>query len=645
MVKPISHDPAPQVALAGDAEPSSRDAIISTTRAGVVNGWNAPAVLLYGYLAEDIVGRAGDVLCPPKERAREAETLQRILAGGPAERFDADRVCKDGTVASVSLTMAPIVDETGAITGVTTVSWKSGERQGIHDQPEGEVESERRDSREAQERFDVKVDAQRRDSREAQERFDVKVDAQRRHSREAQERFDVKVDAHRRDSRDAQDQVEQEIEHVRHDAWEIQDRFDVRRDGERREALERNELLQTQLHQAQRLENLGQLAGGIAHDFNNLLGVIINYATFVSEEMDVASESDWGGRWETASDDVGQIKLAAERAARLTHQLLAFARREVVRPQVIDLDQVISGVTEMLSRTLGGHIEVTTSSPGGLWPVLADPGQIEQVLMNLAVNARDAMPGGGSLSIETSNVTVDADFIAGGSKAQPGRNVRLRVSDSGCGMSADVIERAFDPFFTTKPEGAGTGLGLATVYGIIAQAEGHIQIYSEPGAGTTFSIMLPVTAEAAVAVSEHVPYQRSPKGETILVVEDEEALREVTRRIFARNGYHVITAASGPEAIEIVRTYQGDLHLLVTDVVMPQMLGKEVSEQIRAIKPDIEVLFMSGYARRVLTTQGMLDPGVALVEKPFSEAELMSTAAQVLNGHFHGFKTVESTPA
>jgi len=373
--------------------------------------------------------------------------------------------------------------------------------------------------------------------------------------------------------------------------------------------------------------------------------VILNYVTFVSEEMDAATESDWAGRWETARGDVTQVKRAAERAARLTHQLLAFARREVVRPQVLDLDQVIAGMAEMLGRTLGEHIDVTTSSAGGLWPILADPGQLEQVLMNLAVNARDAMPGGGTLTIQTSNVTVDADFIAGGSKAQPGRNVRLRVSDSGTGMPADVIEHAFEPFFTTKPQGAGTGLGLATVYGIIAQANGHIQIYSEPGAGTTFSIMLPVTAEAALAAPEHVTYQRSPKGETILVVEDEDALCEVARRIFARNGYHVITAESGPEAIEIVRAYQGDIHLLVTDVVMPQMLGKEVSERIRAIKPDIEVLFMSGYARRVLTSQGMLDSNVALVEKPFTELELMGTAAQVLNGHFRGFNTVQSDPA
>jgi CheY-like chemotaxis protein len=378
------------------------------------------------------------------------------------------------------------------------------------------------------------------------------------------------------------------------------------------------------------------LAGGIAHDFNNLLSVILNYVTFVSEEMDAATESDWGGRWETARSDVTQIKRSAERAARLTHQLLALARRVVVRPQVLDLDQVISGVTEMLRRTLGEHIEVTTSSAGGLWPVLADPGQMEQVLMNLAVNARDAMPGGGVLTIETSNVTVDADFIAGGSQAQPGRNVRLQVSDGGCGMPPDVIEHAFDAFFTTKPAGAGTGLGLATVYGIIAQAGGHIQIYSEPGAGTVFSIMLPVTAEAAMAVSEHVPHQRSSRGETILVVEDEDALREVARRIFTRNGYRVITAASGPEAIQIVRAHHGDIHLLVTDVVMPHMLGKEVSEQIRAIKPRIEVLFMSGYALRVLTSQGMLDPDVALVKKPFTEVELMGTAAQILNGDFGG---------
>jgi PAS domain S-box-containing protein len=645
MVKPVNPGSAERTGLALAAEQSLRDAIIDVTRAGIVSSWNPPAVLLYGYLQDDMIGRAADVICPPEARAQEAKIRTRIIAGGKAERYEADRVCKDGTVIRVSLTATPIVSKAGGITGMTTVSRTIGGWQGVRGQVEAGVESERRYSREAQQRFDAKVDAERRASRDAQEQFDIKVDAERRASRDAQERFDIKVDVERRHSRDAQDEVEEEIESVRRNAWEIQDRFDARRDAERRVATEQNELLQAQLQQAQRLENLGQLAGGIAHDFNNLLGVILSYATFVSEELGAASESDGTQRWETTRGDVGQIKLAAERAARLTHQLLAFARREVVRPQVLDLDQIVTGVAEMLRRTLGEHVELLTSPAGDLWPVLADPGQLEQVLVNLAVNARDAMPGGGTLTIDTANITVDDDFIAGGSKARPGRHVRLRVSDSGTGMPADVIEHAFDPFFTTKPQGAGTGLGLATVYGIITQAEGHVQIYSEPGAGTTFSITLPVTAEAAVAIAAHVPYQRSPKGETILVVEDEAALREVTRRIFVRNGYHVITAASGPEAIDIVRGYEGEIHLLVTDVVMPQMLGKEVAEKILAIKPDIEVLFISGYARRVLTSQGMLDPGVALLEKPFSEADLMDKSARVLNGHFQGFKTIESTQA
>jgi CheY-like chemotaxis protein len=267
------------------------------------------------------------------------------------------------------------------------------------------------------------------------------------------------------------------------------------------------------------------------------------------------------------------------------------------------------------------------------------------MLVNLAVNARDAMPGGGTLTIDTSNITVDDDAIAGGSRARQGKNVRLRVSDTGTGMTADIIEHVFEPFFTTKEESAGTGLGLATVYGVVTQAEGHVRIYSEPGTGTTFSITLPATAEAASPLAEAVPYQRTPKGETVLVVEDEAALRAVTERILTRNGYSVITAADGPEGLDIARGHPGEIHLLVTDVVMPHMLGKEVAEKMRAIKPDIEVLYMSGYARPVLASQGRLDPNVALVEKPFSEADLLAKAGQVLNGHFRGFETIKGDPA
>jgi len=381
---------------------------------------------------------------------------------------------------------------------------------------------------------------------------------------------------------------------------------------------------QAQLQQAQRLENLGQLAGGVAHDFNNLLAVILNYVTFASEELGAATDADWPARCESARSDLGQIKRAGERAASLTRQLLAFARREVIQPQVLDLDIVITAVEEMLRRTLGEHVELVFSLAGDL--------------VARALNARDAMPAGGTLTVDTSNITVDADTVAGGSKARPGQNIRLRVSDTGTGMPAEVIEHAFEPFYTTKEEGAGTGLGLATVYGIVTQVDGHVQIYSEPGTGTTFTITFPVTTQAAVPETAEVPYQRARRGETVLVVEDEPALREVTKRIFTRNGYQVITAADGPEALDIARGYPGEIHLLVTDVVMPHMLGKEVAEKILEIKPEIEVLFMSGYARPVLASQGQLAPGVILVEKPFSEADLMAKAGQVLNGHFQDFK-------
>jgi PAS domain S-box-containing protein len=551
----------------------SQHTVIEITGTGIVSSWNPAAVLLYGYPAEEIVGHPANVLCPPEARAGEAAVLQRITAGGRAERYEADRVRKDGTRIRVSLTAEPVTSPAGVIVGVTAVPCEPGPHPGTEETAETGIDTERRDAPESVEESELTGDAERRDAQQS---------------------------------------------------------------------LERKERLQAQ---AQRLESLGQLAGGVAHDFNNLLAVILNYVSFVSEDVAAAAGPDPALHLESASADLGQIKKAAERAAGLTHQLLVFARRDVIRPQVLDLDTIIAAVEELLRRTLGEHVELVTSLAGDLWPVLADPGQLEQVLVNLAVNARDAMPAGGTLTIDTGNITVDADTIAGGSRARRGRNVRLRVSDTGAGMLADVAQHVFEPFFTTKPDGGGTGLGLATVYGILTQAEGDIRIYSEPGHGTTFIITLPATAEAAAPIAEPMPYQRTPKGETVLVVEDEEALREVTRRIFSRNGYHVITAANGPEALGIATGHPGEIHLLVTDVVMPHMLGKEVAEKMRLIKPEIEVIFMSGYARPVLASQGRLDPGVALVEKPFSEADLLAMAGQVLNGHFKGFTTIQGTPA
>ena len=618
---------------------SSDDAIIGMTRQGIISTWNPAAARLYGYTAEEIIGRDADVLYPPERRAEEAEVLRRIVSGKYAGQFRTDRFAKDGTLITVSQTALPIMDAAGAIVGAATVSRKFSELQDARDRFEARIRVERAEAQDAQNRFEERVGVARAEAQDAQDQIEERVGLARAEAQGARDQIEERVGVERAEAQDARDRFEERVGVERAEAQDAQNRSQALHDSERLAAERGKARAEAHLHQAQRLENLGQLAGGVAHDFNNLLAVILNYASFVAEELDAANGSDCARHCQAARDDVGQIQQAAGRGAALTRQLLTFARREVVRPQVLSLNDIITGVEEMLRRSIGEHVELVTSLADRLWLVLADPGQIEQVLVNLAVNARDAMPGGGTLTFDTDNLTVDAAAIASGSPARPGRNVRLRVSDTGTGMPADVVDHAFEPFFTTKAEGAGTGLGLATVYGILAQADGHIRIHSEPGTGTTFTITLPVTDQAAVPIPEPVPSHRTPKGETVLVVEDEEALREVTERIFTRHGYHALTAANGHEALDLARQHRGEIHLLVTDVVMPHMLGKEVAEKMSAIKPEIEVLYMSGYARPVLASQGRLDPGVALVEKPFSEAALLAAAGQVLNGHFRGYAT------
>ena len=330
-------------------------------------------------------------------------------------------------------------------------------------------------------------------------------------------------------------------------------------------------------------------------------------------------------------EDIQEIERAAERASGLTHQLLAFARRDVIQPRALNLNDVIERVEQLLVRTLGEHVELSTDLAAGLDPVLADPGQIEQILINLAINARDAMPAGGTLIVTTASTTIDADHAASRVGLGPGRYVSLKVSDTGTGMPQEVIDRAFDPFFTTKPKGEGTGLGLATVYGIVTQVGGYVQIYSEPGLGTTFTILLPETSQPAEEHAQGAQTAQGGTGETVLVVEDEAAMREVTRRILARNGYQVITAVNGIDAIQVAASYPGDIDVLLTDVIMPQMLGKEAAERIRARYPAVKVLFMSGYTQGVLDTQGVLEAGVNLIEKPFAEASLLAKLREVLS--------------
>ena len=403
----------------------------------------------------------------------------------------------------------------------------------------------------------------------------------------------------------------------------------IRDATERVDAHAERERLQRQLNQSRRLESLGQLAGGVAHDFNNLLAVILNYTTFVSEGVERAVKGPDGDSWRPMSVDLDQIRMAAERAAALTHQLLAFARRELTHPRELSLDDIIQDIEHMLRRSLGAHIDLVTSLSPDLWSVVADRSQIEQILVNVAINARDAMPDGGTLRIETENVAVvDSDTTA--LRVEPGAYVRLRISDTGVGMTPEVLERAFEPFFTTKLNGAGTGLGLATVYGIVTQGGGDAYIESYPLQGTTFSALFPAS-ESAAALPEGAPEAQRPRGvETILVVEDEQAVRELTQRILVRHGYQVITARQGAEALALAATHQGAIDLLLTDVVMPHMLGHEVAARFLEMRPDSRVLFMSGYAQPSADAKHAIDPAV-LVEKPFTEPTVLTKVRQVLD--------------
>ncbi|HUN79316.1 MAG TPA: ATP-binding protein [Solirubrobacteraceae bacterium] len=410
---------------------------------------------------------------------------------------------------------------------------------------------------------------------------------------------------------------------------DISERVAQARERERLKAEAERERLQNQLNQAQRLESLGQLAGGIAHDFNNLLAVIINYAAFVAGDLDAAVQ-DGAERWRATREDVEQIRLASERAANLTHQLLAFARRDVVQPAIVDVNDVVGDVEQLLRRTLGEHVELQSALAPDLDRILIDPGQLEQILINLAVNARDAMPDGGVLRIDTANVDIDECYASSRPGLSTGSYVRLRVSDSGEGMSQATLERAFDPFFTTKPPGQGTGLGLATVYGIVQQAGGRAQIYSEPGVGTTFTALLPATEREPARERAEPTVTRSAASRTILLVEDEHALREVTARILSQAGYRVLSAANGPEALTVSREHSEPFDLLLTDVIMPQMAGPQLAELVRAEYPETRVMFMSGFAQPILDTGGHLQDGMTLIEKPFSAPTLLARVGDVL---------------
>ncbi|MFG1611000.1 PAS domain S-box protein [Actinoplanes sp. NPDC049265] len=756
---------------------SSHDAIMGKTLDGRITSWNPGAERLYGYTAQEMIGRRVDILLLRAWRATEASVMRRIAGGERVEQFQIERRHKDGRTITVSLSLSPIIDDTGDVVGVASVSRDISERlraevkfQGLLEAapdaiigvtPDGKIalvnaQAERlfgyRRTELLGQQVEILVphyargdhpsyrcgylaDRQPRpmgagmqlaglrkdgsqfpadislssiktedgvlvsaairdvtDRARAEAKFrglleaapdaivgitqdgsitlvntqaerlfgytraellgqpieilvpdharDVHPDRRTRYFAQPVPRpmgAGMALAARRKDgsefpveiSLSALDTEDGVV--VSAAIRDVTDRIEMQAARERLKTQAERERLEAQLHQSQRLESLGQLAGGVAHDFNNLLAVMLNYTTFIAEQITAKAQADPDGEWHEVRNDITQIQRAGERATELTHQLLAFGRREVVRPQVLNLNTVVGEIEPFLRRTIGEHIQLHPQLAAELWPVLADPGQLEQVLVNLAVNARDAMPQGGTLSIGTTNRTLDQNAVTSRTGLNPGRHAELWIADTGTGIPSDVAERVFEPFFTTKPKGEGTGLGLATVYGIIVQAGGHAAITSTLGAGTTITILLPATDQTATPVETPEPPQPGGGGETVLIVEDEEALREVARRILTRNGYHVLTAANGPEAIKIVEHTTHDIHLLLTDVIMPRMLGKELASKVVEQRPTIRVLYMSGYAQPVLASQGTLDPGVILVEKPFSETSLLTRIREVLD--------------
>jgi PAS domain S-box-containing protein len=617
---------------------NSVDAIVGKQLDGTIVSWNRGAEEIFGYTAEEIVGRPIYTLVPSELHDSETEILARVRRGEPVAFSETERIRKDGERITISLSVSPIRDESGRVVGVSSIK--------------RDITSERRTR--------ALLAAETARTRELTQ----VVDLAQAFVRDLDGRISYwstgAVRLYGWSAAEAVGRVAHELLHtefpaplpeinrslLEHGQWEGQ-LVHVARDGRRlhvasqwvlrRDAaggpqgvfeVHTDETARRQMEertrQSERLEVVGQLAGGVAHEANNQMTVVLGAADFLLRRPELEA---------VARQDVEQIRAAAERTAAITGQLLAFSRRQVLRPQVLDLDETVRGLDLVLRRTLGeqSSLELHLGSAPGL--VKADPGQLAQVLLNLVLNSRDAMPVGGRLTIETFRTELTEGYARQhpGVTIEPGPYVVLVVSDTGHGMSRETAARVFEPFYTTKPIGKGTGLGLATVYGIVKQSEGYVWTYSELGKGTTFKIYLPLALEARPP-GQAPPAAPRASGEVVLLVEDEAPVRQMASRVLQEYGYRVIEAKDGQEALRLLERSDGRIRMLVTDVVMPEMDGRELARRAEALSPGLPVLYMSGYTDDEIVRRGLLEAGQPFLQKPFNPETLGGQVARMLRG-------------
>jgi len=632
---------------------SSDDAIVGKQLDGTVTSWNAGAEQIFGYTAAEMVGQTVYRLIPPELHDAEREALRRVSRGDPVEFSETERIRKDGQRINIALTLSPIRDPSGRVVGASSIK-RDITRQKRDETALAEAGVRSRDLAQA-------LDTAQAIIRDLDGRITYWSSGSARLygwtpeeavGRLAHELLQTVFPADLGKIQAvllAQGRWEGEVIHVAKDGrrLNVASQWALRRDekGQPGSVTEVNtditarRLAEERMRRSDRMEVVGQLAGGVAHEANNQMTVVLGATEFLLARTDLP---------QVARNDLAQVRGAAERTAAITAQLLAFSRRQVLQPEVLDVDKVVQGLDGMLRRALGERSTLHVQLRAGSRRVKADPGQLAQVLLNLVLNARDAMPLRGQLTIETDTTVLTEQYAEGhpGVEIRAGPYVVLSISDTGHGISPETMHHIFEPFYTTKPVGKGTGLGLATVYGIIKQSGGYVWVYSEPGQGTTFKVYLPME-EGAVQEAAASPPPVQASGERVLIVEDEPAVRYMMSRALKEHGFKVLEASDGPEALRLVEG-ANELDLIITDVIIPGLDGTELARRAAKVAPDLPILFISGYTDHDIVRRGLLDPNQPFLQKPFTPDALVRRVAELLehkkSAHVAAQPTGRSSP-